>query len=224
MSGKGALAETDPQAVGVVGTNGGVPATRAVVAEADLVLFIGCRAGSVTTERWTVPAPGIKVIHIDLDAAVPGTNYPTEVAIHADAKLALEALGDGVKAALAHKRAKPFNGFGGKARAAAAWKQKLADFAPLAASKDRPIRPEAVIAALSDALSDSAIVGGRSGHALPLCRGAFPAAPRRAAFHHQPGARGPGLCAGGRDGGRRWQARRAGGGADGRRFVRLLLW
>ncbi len=181
VSGKGALAETDPWAVGVVGTNGAVPATRAVVAEADLVLFIGCRAGSVTTERWTVPAPGTKVIHIDLDAAVPGTNYPTEVTIHADAKLALEALGEGVKAALSHKRAKPFNGFSGKVRAAAAWKQKLADFAPLAASKDRPIRPEAVIAALSDALSDSAIVVADPGTPCPYVAAHF--RQRRAGRH-----------------------------------------
>ncbi|HUN11009.1 MAG TPA: thiamine pyrophosphate-binding protein, partial [Rhabdaerophilum sp.] len=45
VSGQGIIAETDPLAVGVVGSNGGVPATRAVIDEADVVLFIGCRAG-----------------------------------------------------------------------------------------------------------------------------------------------------------------------------------
>src|SRR6266571_7978260 len=45
-------------AAGVVGSNGGTPETRAVVDAADLVLFVGCRAGSVTTERWRHPAPG----------------------------------------------------------------------------------------------------------------------------------------------------------------------
>ena len=52
ISGKGTLAESHPLCVGVVGSNGGVAETRAVVEAADLVLFIGCRAGSVTTERW----------------------------------------------------------------------------------------------------------------------------------------------------------------------------
>mgnify|MGYP003694587239 CR=1 FL=1 len=40
-------------------------------------MFVGCRAGSVTTERWRHPAPGkAKVIHLDVDPAVPGANYP----------------------------------------------------------------------------------------------------------------------------------------------------
>ncbi len=93
VSGQGVIAETDAQAVGVVGSNGGNPATRAVVDEADVViLFIGCRAGSVTTERWRSPPVGKTIIHIDSDPMVIGANYPTTVAICADAKLALAAL------------------------------------------------------------------------------------------------------------------------------------
>jgi acetolactate synthase-1/2/3 large subunit len=74
ISGKGSIAEDHPLAVGVVGSNGGTPETRAVVAAADLVVFVGCRAGSVTTERWRHPAPGTPVIHIDVDPAVIGAN------------------------------------------------------------------------------------------------------------------------------------------------------
>jgi len=33
-------------AVGVVGSNGGTMPTRAIVEMADLVVFVGCRAGS----------------------------------------------------------------------------------------------------------------------------------------------------------------------------------
>ncbi|MEM9971256.1 MAG: thiamine pyrophosphate-binding protein, partial [Pseudomonadota bacterium] len=92
VSGQGILAETDAHAVGVVGSNGGVTATRAVVDEADLVIFIGCRAGSVTTERWRFPAVGTRVIHIDSDPAVIGANYRTEVGLIGDARLTLTAL------------------------------------------------------------------------------------------------------------------------------------
>ena len=58
ISGKGSIDERSAHAVGVVGSNGGTPETRAVVDAADLVVFVGCRAGSVTTERWRHPAPG----------------------------------------------------------------------------------------------------------------------------------------------------------------------
>lgn len=161
VSGQGAIAETDPHAVGVVGSNGGVPSTRALVDEADLVLFVGCRAGSVTTERWRSPRPGTRILHIDSDPAVPGTNYDTEVAIVADAKLALEALA----AVLAAKGATPRHG--GQARAAAAWAGKLAAFAPLAASDEAPIKPERVIATLARLLDDDAILVADPGTPCP---------------------------------------------------------
>ena len=67
----GAISEAHALAVGVVGSNGGTPETRAIVDQADLVVFVGCRAGSVSTERWRHPAPGkVKVIHLDVDAQV----------------------------------------------------------------------------------------------------------------------------------------------------------
>jgi acetolactate synthase-1/2/3 large subunit len=161
VSGQGSLAETDPRAVGVVGSNGGVPATRAVVDEADVVLFVGCRAGSVTTERWRSPPPGRRVIHIDSDPMAIGTNYATEVAICADARLALEALAD----ELATRADLP--GQRGRDRAGAAWEAKLAAFRPLADSGERPIRPEAVIAALMDLLPPDATLVADPGTPCP---------------------------------------------------------
>ena len=160
VSGQGAIAETHPQAIGVVGSNGGVPSTRAVVEEADLVLFVGCRAGSVTTERWRCPSPECKIVHIDSDAGVIGANYQTDIAIVADAKLALEALVNELS---------DYDGPGhnGANRAKAAWAAKEAAFRSLAASKDRPIRPEAVIAALSDCLGDDATLVADPGTPCP---------------------------------------------------------
>ena len=161
VSGQGALAETDPQALGVVGSNGGVPETRAVVDQADVILFIGCRAGSVTTERWRSPPPGRTIVHIDSDPMVPGANYKTDVAICADARLALEALADAVEAR------GPQAGFGGAETAASAWAAKQARFRAVAQSADRPIRPEAVIAALADILDDDAVICADPGTPCP---------------------------------------------------------
>ena len=99
ISGKGSIDEQHPLAVGVVGSNGGTPETRAIVDQADLVVFIGCRAGSVTTERWRHPAPGSsKMIHLDVDPAVPGTNYPADAALVGDAKLGLKMLNEALAA------------------------------------------------------------------------------------------------------------------------------
>ncbi len=191
VSGQGAIAETDPRAVGVVGSNGGVPSTRAVVDEADLILFIGCRAGSVTTERWRVPKPGIRVIHIDADPEVIGANYPTDVAIVADARLALEAL----VAEIGARQAMPRQD--GHRRAAEAWAAKRDAFAPLAASAERPIRPEAVIAALQDVLSDDAVIVADPGTPCPYVSAHYrwPRAGRQFITNRAHGALGYALAA-----------------------------
>ena len=160
VSGQGAISETDPLALGVVGSNGGVPATRAAVDAADVVLFIGCRAGSVTTERWRSPGPGARILHIDSDPDVIGANYRTEVAITADAGLALDALADAVETRQTQAQ-------NGAARALAAWDAKLADFAPLANSQDTPIRPEAVIATLMQLLPGDAVICADPGTPCP---------------------------------------------------------
>jgi acetolactate synthase-1/2/3 large subunit len=161
VSGQGAIAETDPLAVGVVGSNGGVASTRAVVDEADLVLYVGCRAGSVTTERWRSPGPDARIIHIDSDPAVIGASYPTEVAVAGDARLALEAI------LAAVDRRDCARGQDGAARAARAWKGKFATFDPLATSNESPIRPERVVATLSRLLGDDAIICADPGTPCP---------------------------------------------------------
>jgi len=161
VSGQGAIAETDALSVGVVGSNGSSRHTRAVVDDADLVLFIGCRAGSVTTERWRSPAVGTRVIHIDSDPKVIGANYETEVALVGDARLALQAMvGD-----LANRKGVP--GFDGAKLANQAWRGKLQDFGPLAVSTDRPIRPERVVGTLQKLLDDDAIIAADPGTPCP---------------------------------------------------------
>ena len=92
ISGKGSLEDDHQNYLGVVGSNGGVLETREVVQNADLVIFIGCRAGSVTTEKWQYPNHNQKIIHIDNDPEVISANYKTELSIVSDAKLFLEDL------------------------------------------------------------------------------------------------------------------------------------
>lgn len=161
ISGQGSIAETHANCVGVVGSNGGVLPTRELVQAADLVVFIGCRAGSVTTELWRYPAKGTRIVHIDNDPEVIGASYRTEVGVVSDARLALEAM----NAALDARDA--VAGFGGATAVAPFKARKWAEFAPYAASADRPIKPERTIAALRRVLDDDAIVVGDPGTPCP---------------------------------------------------------
>ena len=192
VSGQGVIAETHPCALGVVGSNGGVKSTRAVVDDADVVLFVGCRAGSVTTERWRSPAHDKTVLHIDSDPMVPGANYNTAASVIADAGLALEALVDIIKG-------KDIDGidFDGKARAADAWAKKLADFNPLAQSNQRPITPEAVIHHLSAQLDNDGIVVADPGTPCPYVSAHYrwPQAGRHFITNRAHGALGFGMAA-----------------------------
>jgi acetolactate synthase-1/2/3 large subunit len=141
----------------VVGSNGGTPETRALVDAADLVIFVGCRAGSVTTERWRHPAPGkAKIIHIDVDPAVPGANYRVDVPLIGDARLCLAMLNEAVSASsrdLSHVEKQK--------------QLKFSKFDALAASEDTPIKPERVVAELQRTLDKDAIVVADPGTPCP---------------------------------------------------------
>ncbi len=162
VSGQGVVADSHPLAVGVVGSNGGVPETRRFVEEADLVAFIGCRAGSVTTERWRYPAvKGCKIVHLDADPAAIGANYPVDAAVAGDAKLVLgqlcAALDPRDRQAVAQA----------EQRVAAAKAAKQARWQALAVSDERPIKPERVVAALQAVLANDAVIVADPGTPCP---------------------------------------------------------
>ena len=164
ISGQGSISEEHPLAVGVVGSNGGVPQTRSIVQQADLVIFVGCRAGSVTTERWRYPAPGqVKVVHVDVDPGVIHANYRADAALVGDARLALAALNEECEAlgiTAASRGAQ-------EERVARAKQEKYAQFRALAESNDAPIRPERVVADLQSVLDPDAVVVADPGTPCP---------------------------------------------------------
>jgi acetolactate synthase-1/2/3 large subunit len=170
VSGKGSLAETHPLCAGVVGANGGVIATREVVEQADLVIFIGCRAGSTTTEHWKNPSRDIPIVHIDIDPSVISANYKTAHALVGDARLVLEALMAQLQGQRG-KRAK--TEFDGKAVVARARKAKYDAFQKLANETVRPIRPERVLAELHRVLPRDAIVVADPGTPCPYVSGYY---------------------------------------------------
>jgi acetolactate synthase-1/2/3 large subunit len=98
ISGKGIVEETHPQVFGVTGTFGN-PVARDMGKEADVVLFVGCKAGQLTTFNYRSPSREQTVIHLDPDPEEIGRNYPDSVPLLGDATLGLDALlaelGDG---------------------------------------------------------------------------------------------------------------------------------
>jgi acetolactate synthase-1/2/3 large subunit len=166
ISGKCSIDEQHPLAVGVVGSNGGTPETRAIVDQADVIFFIGCRAGSVTTERWQHPAKGAaRIIHLDVDPAVPGTNYAVDAALVGDAQRGLKLLNEALAAT--HR---PLY----TAHVDAAKEQKFAKFQALAESNDKPIKPERFVAELTRALDPDAIVIADAGTPCPYLSAYYP--------------------------------------------------
>jgi acetolactate synthase-1/2/3 large subunit len=159
ISGKGSIDERCAHSVGVVGSNGGTPETRAVIDASDLILFVGCRAGSVTTERWRHPAAGrARIIHIDVDPAVPGTNYKVDVPLIGDARLCLAALNDALEG---HQREADLSWVDERKRA------KFEKFEALARSEDSPIKPERVVFELQKTLDQDAVLVADPGTPCP---------------------------------------------------------
>lgn len=95
ISGKGAIAETHELSLGVVGrfSRGG----NDYLATADVVMVVGCKLGEIVTNRWTAIPSTARLIHVDIDPAVLGTIYRTDVSINADAVAALQDLAEGLR-------------------------------------------------------------------------------------------------------------------------------
>jgi thiamine pyrophosphate-dependent acetolactate synthase large subunit-like protein len=88
QAGKGAVPADHPLHVGNWASE--LPVKR-MLAEADALVAVGTRLSYFPTRAWTVQLPP-RVVHIDVDAAVIGRNYPVEIGMVADARLAVEAI------------------------------------------------------------------------------------------------------------------------------------
>lgn len=161
ISGQGSLADSHPNSVGVVGSNGGTDETWEAMSNADLVVFMGCRAGSTTTARWEAPHPGARIVHFDNDPMVIGANYRTEVGVVGDLRLALAQ----ANAVLDRKQVS--GAFGGARQVEDIKRRKFEIFRQLAESGELPIRPESVVAALQAVLPEDAIVVSDPGTSCP---------------------------------------------------------
>lgn len=155
--GKGIIPENHPLSIGVSGTYSR-SVTNEIVEEADLVFFIGCRAGRLVTDGWRVPKPGsCKIIHLDINPNVIRRNYPTTVGIVGDVKLSLKDL----IAALRKRMLKP------KSQRIARIKKIMKEWndtvMPVMCSGDIPIKPHRVIKEMRNVLEKDDILVADTG-------------------------------------------------------------
>jgi acetolactate synthase-1/2/3 large subunit len=95
LMGKGCLHERHPLLLGQTGF-WGLPVSNDACRRADLILAVGTRLAEANSSSWdprfTFAIPPTRLMHIDIDAAEIGRNYPTELGVVADAKSALGVL------------------------------------------------------------------------------------------------------------------------------------
>ncbi len=159
LSGKGCIAEDHPLSVGVTGSMG-TAAAAAALAEADVVLLAGTKAGGGATFGWTLPRRDQEVVQLDLDPAELGRAFPLAAPVLADARQGLRALA----AALAGRPDGPPGPPGPPDRAP--WRARLAGLtAAWRADRDRerasdavPIAPQRVLAEIEAALGPDDIL------------------------------------------------------------------
>ena len=156
LNAKGTITDDHRLSVGVVGSYSRWCANR-VVAEADLVIYIGSHTGSQVTNEWKVPAQGTPVIQIDIEPAELGRSYPNEVSLQGDAKATMQKLIESLEPTS--------NRTEWTSRAAELVTQWREEVLPRATSNAVPIIPERLCNELTQALPPNSILVADTGHA-----------------------------------------------------------
>lgn len=155
--GKSTFPEDHALALGLLGTYGQNVA-NAVVAEADVLLVVGCRLSPNTTRRESpelIDPARQRIVQLDIDPRNAGWIVPTAVSLIGDAKAVLRQVLDraGRDQALGHPHAVARQEALRRRKRAAGFHRELELF-----SDAVPIRPQRVIRVLNDTLDPSAIV------------------------------------------------------------------
>ncbi len=169
INGKGAVAETHVLSLGTVGANAGRPYAAQVLAEADLVLFVGSKVNYVDTDSWRYPslAEPPAILQIDVDPVEIGNNYPIDEGLCGDAKMTLADLLQALEES------------GGSPPDRAKWLEQIvvqkaawrSQISKLAKSSQMPIMPRRVMGELERILPDEAVLVCDPGTPTPFIAG-----------------------------------------------------
>ena len=155
LMGKGCLRDDHPLLLGQTGF-WGTPISNDKCRSADLIVAVGTRLAEANSSSWdprfTFSIPPTRLIHIDADEAEIGRNYPTDLGVVADARLALGAL-----ATAAHGKSHRDRGrlreeiARGRRAFASNWDHQWS-------SDQYPMRPERILAELRKAVPENGFI------------------------------------------------------------------
>jgi acetolactate synthase-1/2/3 large subunit len=152
FSGRGAMEDTNPLSLGLLG-NMGTGCAKEAAEAADVLLLVGFKSGQNSTFNWKLPRPDQKLIHLDVDPAEIGKVFPTDVGLVGDAKLGLRALIEALKDARGKtpdaERLKWIRSL------RAAWQREVGE---VLTSNDVPIKPQRVMEELNALTHEDDIV------------------------------------------------------------------
>ncbi|HEU4660743.1 MAG TPA: thiamine pyrophosphate-binding protein [Pseudolabrys sp.] len=157
-NGMGAFDMHDPLSLGFIGRNGAYPANEAG-RHADLVIAIGARFDDRSASSW-LPGyswnfPQTKLIHVDVDPAELGRNYPPDLGILADARTFLRQL----LAEIERRGTQHASALKEWHDSIRSWQKKWDDFTrPNFDVHASPMRPERIVADCAAVLPDDAIL------------------------------------------------------------------
>jgi acetolactate synthase-1/2/3 large subunit len=179
------VAETYPLAMGTMGYGGSAAAAFAL-RYADVVLAVGTRLWDRTTDEFSFqPAAGARLVHVDVDPAVVGRNYPVDVAVVGDARLALEGLVERLRG-----QVEPDPEWARRCRLArAAWEERLRR----RPSGGHPVRPWDVVRALRRVADEATCLVTDSGSYIHYAAQYFTALRPGVYFNPNSGSMGFGL-------------------------------
>jgi acetolactate synthase I/II/III large subunit len=155
LMGKGCLPEDHPLLLGQTGF-WGLPISNDKCRTADLIVAVGTRLAEANSSSWdpkyTFSIPPTRLIHIDADEAEIGRNYPTELGVVADAKLALGALAAAARGRSHRDRGRLREEIArGRTAFAANWDHQWS-------SDQYPMRPERILAELRKAVPEDGFI------------------------------------------------------------------
>jgi acetolactate synthase-1/2/3 large subunit len=163
-----------PLHVGMSFGRSAVPAAENAFMDCDALLAVGVRFAEIATGSFGVKVPS-NLIHIDINRATLGANYPAAVAIHADAAAALERLGAELRKRLPTPRES------GALRASIAADKSAYRQTWLRHNSRGRVNPAAFFDALAAYLAPDALIVADDGNHTFLCAELLPT-PQRVQF------------------------------------------
>lgn len=158
--GKGAVSETHPLSLGVLGPLTGPGSlgrySRQLLEEADVILLVGTRTNQNGTDSWRSLPRSARIIHLDIDPGEIGRNYEAALRLVGDAAETLNVLAEVLtRRDLSHRRASREELERKIARARAAFE---ADRGTILARNAPPLRPERIMLELQSCLTPEVTV------------------------------------------------------------------